>query len=61
MVFPVMRDLTVWNQAVQMRQSMYAYQVDADDYNARRQAKVAAGELQPVLDRVLEVVGEVVR
>lgn len=53
-VFSPLRSLTVWKQAAQMRQSIYAYRPE-DDYNARRQSRIAANELQPVLDAVLSV------
>lgn len=55
-VFPQIRNLTVWGQASQLRKSIYAYADDATDYNARRQAKMAMAELQPVLDEVLDIV-----
>lgn len=51
-VFPAIRNLTVWNQAAQMRQSIYAYAPE-DDYNARRQARIAANEFKPVVDAVM--------
>lgn len=53
-VFEPMRRLTVWAQASQLKQSIWAYAPD-DDYNARRQARAAALELQPVVDMVLRV------
>lgn len=53
-VFEAMRDMTVWNQASQLRQSIFAYMPD-DDYNARKQARKAANEFRPVLDAVLSL------
>jgi chromosome partitioning protein len=53
-VFDFVRDLTVWRQAIQFRLSIYNY-APADDYNARRQARVAASEIDPVLRSVLDL------
>lgn len=53
-IFPPMRNLTVWNQAAQLRQCIQAYQL-TDDYNARRQARVATAEIQPLVQRVIEI------
>jgi len=54
-VFTEMRDLTVWKQAVQMRQSIFAYQPE-DDPSARRSARTAAREIMPVVEGILAVV-----
>lgn len=51
-VFPFLRDLTVWLQAAQFKQSIFCY-APADDYGARRQARMAAAELSPVLDSIV--------
>lgn len=58
-VFPMIRNLTVWNQASQLRESIFVY-APTDDYNARRQARAAAGEMQPLVDRVLRLCAEAV-
>lgn len=54
-VFPEMRDLTVWKQSVQLRSSIFAYQPE-DDPSARRSARTAAHEVQPVVDGILRLV-----
>lgn len=53
-VFDAMRNLTVWKQAGQLRQSIYAY-APKDDYSARRQARAAANEFAPILKSVLDL------
>lgn len=53
-VFNVMRNLTVWRQADQLRCSIFMMQEDAD-YQTRRQSRAAAHEFQPILDAVLSV------
>lgn len=52
-VFGVVRDLTAWRQASQLRQSIYAYEHPTN----KRAARVAANELDPVLAAVLAVTG----
>lgn len=52
-VFNPMRSLTAWVQASHLKRSIYK-RLGATDYNERRQSKVAAAELQPVVDAVLE-------
>jgi cellulose biosynthesis protein BcsQ len=55
-VFPAMRKLTVWDQAAQLRQSIFAYE-PADDYNTRRQAKAAVHEFNAIMQAALIEVG----
>lgn len=57
-VFPPIRKLTVWDQAVHLRQSIFAYN-PVDDYNARRQAKAAVREFDAVMQAALAEVGMV--
>jgi cellulose biosynthesis protein BcsQ len=53
-VFGMMRDLTVWRQSAEFNQSIYAYADEPSaSYYARRKARAAAEELQPVVDAVL--------
>lgn len=53
-VFEAMRNLTVWKQAGQLKQSIFAY-APKDDYSARRQARTAANEFAPILNSVLNL------
>jgi chromosome partitioning protein len=53
-VFDAIRNLTVWKQAGQLKQSIYAY-APKDDYSAKRQARSAANEFAPVLTAVLSL------
>lgn len=53
-IFNVMRNLTIWRQADQLRQSIYTLTDDAD-YQTRRQSRAASSEFQPVLDAVLNI------
>jgi chromosome partitioning protein len=52
-VLEPMRRLTVWAQASQLKQSIWAYE-PADDYSARRMARAAAGEAMGMVSAVLE-------
>lgn len=51
-VLEPMRRLTVWAQASQLKQSIWAYE-PADDYNARRMARTAAGEAMELVTVVV--------
>lgn len=53
-LFDPIRDLTVWQQASQMRRSIYTH--DMGTNYSREQARAAAREFQPVVDAVIEVV-----
>lgn len=55
-VFPPMRKLTVWDQAAQLRECIFAYQ-PPDDYNARRQARAALSEFNVIMQAALDEVG----
>lgn len=55
-VFDPIRKLTVWDQALQLRQSIFTYQ-PTDDYNARRMARAAVNEFMPLMNAALEQVG----
>lgn len=57
-VFPPMRKLTVWDQAAQLRQCIFAYE-PPDDYNTRRQAKAAVREFNVIMQMALEEAGAV--
>lgn len=52
-VLEPMRRLTVWAQASQLKQSIWAYE-PADDYNARRMARMAAGEASALVSAVID-------
>lgn len=55
-IFKPIRELTVWRQASQMRQSIYTYR-PADDYNAVRRAIQAEREFDRIVERALSVMG----
>lgn len=52
-VFRPIRDMAIWRDAVQKRQSIYRL-TDSKFYSERQKAKVAAAELQPVLDTIVK-------
>jgi len=51
-VYSLIRDLTVWRQAAQARQSIFTFSPDNRPY-ARQQARSARREFEPVLESVL--------
>jgi len=54
----MMRDLTIWKQATQVRRSIFT--VPTEDYTSTRTARKAIKEFQPVVDAVLRTAGAVV-
>jgi chromosome partitioning protein len=58
-VFEALRYKTVWNQASQKRQCIYAY-APADDYSARRESRTAMREFNAIFEVALEKVERVV-
>ncbi len=54
-VFKPLRDMSIWRDAVQKRQSIYQL-ADSKHYSERQKAKIAIAEMQPVLDTILKAV-----
>ena len=54
-IFKPLREMSIWKDAAQNRQSIYQMS-ESKHYYQRQKAKVAVAELQPVLDAILKMV-----
>lgn len=55
-VFKPVRDMAIWRESAQNRQSIYQVAECSKSHNQRRMAKIAAAEIQPILDAIVKAV-----